>query len=169
MPRMDASATPAADVPPPASEDDHVTAGKWAAQQRSFFASRVDVLKGYSKRFDPYEIVISLSVCALGAYAVYLMYCESCKDEYWELLRSIQSAVADALTGTKGSAPAEAAVLGVMVWLLTVLWMRQRAKVYLVEFKTYRHAAQGGPAANTQAEQTIEIEQCPPQGLWLPF
>jgi len=38
------------------------------------------------------------------------------------------------------------------VWLLTVLWMRQRPKVYMVDFKTYRHASIGGAPENTAGE-----------------
>ena len=74
------------------------------------------------------------------------------QDEYYALAKSLRTAVADALTGTRGSAAGEAAVLGVMVWLLTVLWMRQRPKVYLVDFKTYRHATVGGDPKNTAGE-----------------
>ena len=43
-------------------------------------------------------------------------------------------------------------VLVVLVWLLTVLWMRQRPKVYLVDFQTYKHNEAGGPAKNSAGE-----------------
>ena len=152
MPRKDAAAAPEDVTTDALPSGETQTAAQWAVQPRTWLASGVDVVRGYSQRLDLIAITIRLTVFALGIYSVYLAYCESCKDEYYALARSMKMAVEDALNGTRGSAAGEALVLGVMVWLLTVLWMRQRAAVYLVEFKTYRHKIAGGAEQNTAGE-----------------
>jgi 3-ketoacyl-CoA synthase len=150
MPRKDAARAPKQSTT--VKEDSAETASQWAKQPRTWLASTVDILRGYSQRLDLTGITIRLMLSMLGFYSIYLMYCESCKDEYYELLVWLQSAIVDAATGTRGSAAGELVVLGAMVWLLTVLYMRQRPKVYLVDFKTYRHVGMGGAPHNTAGE-----------------
>ena len=152
MPTKDATAVPSSESPLTVDPPDNETAGKWAKRRRTWVAAQVDVIRGYGKSLDLFEITIRIAVLLLGAYSIYLMYCESCKDEYYELAKTLRAAAVDAMTATRGSAGAEAAVLICMVWLLTVLWMRQRPKVYLVDFKTYRHATVGGDPKNTAGE-----------------
>ena len=160
MPTKDVTdAPPAPEGLSVSKSDPRLTSAQWAAQPRSWVASQVDVLRGYSQGLDLYEISIRVALYALAPYSIYLMYCESCKGEYFELLVSLRTATVDALTGTRGSAAGEAAVLSVMVWLLTVLWMRQRAKVYLVDIKTYRHASVPGGAPTNLAGERVEYDK----------
>ena len=135
------------------SESHYETAAAWAAQQRTWIAQQADVLRGYSQRLDWRDIMIRVLLCFLGMYSVYLMYCESCKDEYRALFWTVVDGLHDAITAERGSVSGRAAVLVVIVWLLTVMWMRQRAPVYLVDFKTYRHKSAGGSEANTAGER----------------
>ena len=151
-PRKDASAPPAVETAPAPSMGYSETAAQWAALQRTWVTNQVDVLRGYSQRLDLYDIAIRVLLGFFGCYSFYLMYCESCKDEVRALFSALIEAAFDALTGARGSLSGRVIVLGAMVWLLTVLWMRRRSPVYLVDFKTYKHHEAGGAAINTAGE-----------------
>jgi 3-ketoacyl-CoA synthase len=157
--RKDAAAGAAA----PASTDmkkvpseGSLTAAQWAKEPKEWEVAgkrgaTAELSRGY--RIDIYGMATRTGICTLGVYAVYLLYCESCKDEYYELMKTLRTATSDALTGTRGSTSAGALVLTIIVWLLTVLWMRTRPKIYLVDFKTYRHECTGGATGNTAGER----------------
>jgi len=95
---------------------------------------------------------------ALVVYSAYLLFCESCKDEYYQLARALIEASSDAATGARGSISGAAFVLALSTWLGTVLWMRRRAEVYLVDFQTYRHKDSGGDPRN-EAGKPVEYER----------
>ena len=138
----------------PASEpaDAPLTAGEWARVPSEWFAARRDIFRGYAARFDLASITMKAIACLLTVYSVYLLYCESCKDEYYAFARALIAALSDATFAQRGSVSAAALVLAASVWLLTVLWMRRRPEVLLVDFKTYRHASVGGDPRNTAGE-----------------
>ena len=130
------------------SDDSTVSAAEWARRSgRWWVTKRVDVVRGLIQRLDFTENLLRLLILALGVYAVYLAWCESCKNEYYEFAVGMLHAVSDFVSLSRGSLSA-AVVFSLSVWLLTVKFMRRSAPVYLVEFKTYRHKCAGGAVAN---------------------
>jgi 3-ketoacyl-CoA synthase len=136
--------------------DTVLSAKEWAQLRLVWLASKRDVLRGYRERIDLTAILLRVAVILLAGYSIYLLYCESCKDEHYELYRHLLMAVSDAILGARGSISGTIVVLLCMVWLSTVLWMRQRPEVLLVDFQTYRHAAiDGGDAVNQAGEPVL--------------
>ena len=72
------------------------TAAQWARRRgRQWVARRVDVVRGFMQRLDFTEIILRVLLCALLVYAVYLAWCESCKNEYWEFAKALGRAAVD--------------------------------------------------------------------------
>ena len=132
-----------------------LTAGQFARLQLNWVAAQKDVLRGYRERFDITAILIRVFIACLAVYSLYLLYCESCKDEAWLVLTTFVEAVTDAISGARGSTAGTMVVLMLMVWLGTVLWMRQTPDIYLVDFQTYRHVKQGGDERSTAGEPVL--------------
>ena len=139
--------------------DTVLSAKEWAQLRLVWLASKRDVLRGYRERIDLTAIFLRVAVILLAGYSIYLLYCESCKDEHYELYRHLLMAVSDAISGARGSISGTIVVLLCMVWLSTVLWMRQRPEVLLVDFQTYRHAAIDGGDAVNQAGEPVMYER----------
>ena len=141
----------AAPAPPPLApgSDSNDTAAEWARRRgRQWVTRYVDVIGGFARKMDLTEMLLRVGLATLAVYAVYLALCESCKSEYLELVTSLGSALVDFATLTQGEASAAVAV-SLLVWLLTVWFMRASSPVYLIDFKTYRHKGAGGPDENT--------------------
>ena len=141
----------AAPAPPPLApgSDSNDTAAEWARRRgRQWVTRYVDVIGGFARKMDLTEMLLRVGLATLAVYAVYLALCESCKSEYLELVTSLGSALVDFATLTQGEASAAVAV-SLLVWLLTVWFMRTSSPVYLIDFKTYRHKGAGGPDENT--------------------
>jgi len=129
--------------------DSNDTAAEWARRRgRQWVTRYVDVIGGFARKMDLTEMLLRVGLATLAVYAVYLALCESCKSEYLELVTSLGSALVDFATLTQGEASAAVAV-SLLVWLLTVWFMRASSPVYLIDFKTYRHKGAGGPDENT--------------------
>lgn len=129
-----------------------MTPGQWARQSRPKWATRsVDIVRGYLERFDPVNIGLRWVMIGLAVYSVYLFYCESCKEEYYQFALTLKVAIFDFLTGVQGSLSG-AVVLALFVWLLTVFVLRRRSEVYLIDFQTYRHRESGGGEECTAGE-----------------
>ena len=135
--------------------DTALSAKEWAQLSRTWLAQQGDVLRGYRERIDGTAYALRASMLWLACYTVYLLYCESCKDEYYTLFSAFHEAIVDAISGARGSVSGTIVVLLCMVWLATVLWMRQRPEVLLVDFQTYRHASIGGDEANQSGEPVL--------------
>merc|ERR1719327_1674548 len=72
------------------SEEDQagsLTPGQWSRRRRSWVVRRIDVVRGYLEKMDPVNFALYVAFVFLTIYSVYLFYCESCKEEYYELLR----------------------------------------------------------------------------------
>ena len=128
--------------------DTNLTASQWARQQSQWVTRSVDLARGYGQKVDVVSLGMKIVMSGLMVYAVYLLFCESCKDEYQKLTKALIEASSDAATGARGSISGAAVVLALATWLGTVLWMRRRAEVYLVDFHTYRHKDVGGDPRN---------------------
>ena len=138
-----------------------LTAGEWAKQRwitSTLVTSRVDLLRGYASKIDFKGLLLKLTFAALSLYSIYLLYCESCKDEYYRLGEALLSAATDAATGARGSVSGAMAVLALAAWLATVMLMRRKPTIYLVDFCTYRHADIGGDERNT-AGRPVDYER----------
>ena len=148
----------AAPAPPPLApgSDSNDTAAEWARRRgRQWVTRYVDVIGGFARKMDLTEMLLRLGLATLAVYAVYLALCESCKSEYLELVTSLGSALVDFATLTQGEASAAVAV-SLLVWLLTVWFMRASSPVYLIDFKTYRHKAQPGGKGEAGVPATHE-------------
>ena len=133
------------------SESHYETAAAWAAQQRTWIAQQADVLRGFSQRLDWRDIMIRVLLCFLGMYSVYLMYCESCKDEY----RALFWTVVDGLHMPSLQSAAQSQIVRRARGYCLAPHSHvdaQRAPV-LVDFKTYRHKSAGSGEANTAGER----------------
>ena len=141
---------PRAPTPPMApGTDSEDTAAEWARRRgRQWVTRYVDVIHGFARQMDLTEMLLRVGLATLAVYAVYLALCESCKSEYLELITSLYSALVDFATLTQGETSA-AVAFSLIVWLLTVKFMRGSSPIYLIDFKTYRHKNIGGPAENT--------------------
>ena len=149
--REDSEKAKAGPPPPPLApgSDSNDTAAEWARRRgRQWVTRYVDVIGGFARKMDLTEMLLRVGLATLAVYAVYLALCESCKSEYLELVTSLGSALVDFATLTQGEASAAVAV-SLLVWLLTVWFMRASSPVYLIDFKTYRHKGAGGPDENT--------------------
>ena len=133
-----------------AAEGAGLTAGQWARTRKKWAASRVDVVRGFVQGYSPVDAALKLAVALLVAFSAYLAYCESCKEEHYAMVLALSRALRGAALAERGSL-SFSVVLGLAVWLGTVLAMRRlrHRPVYLVDFKTYRHKIVGGPEANT--------------------
>lgn len=127
-----------------------LSAGKWAkAPPQKWFANRVDVLRGFGLRYSAVELLLHGWIIALGVYMFFLLWgAGSLKDEAIKILTAFTSAIFDFLYGVQGSAAAFF-LMGLLVWLGTVLYMRRPVDVLLIDFKTYRHKVMGGDPRNT--------------------
>ena len=139
-----------APTPPMApGTDSNDTAAEWARRRgRQWVTRYVDVIGGFARRLDFTEILLRLLLASLAVYAVYLALCESCKSEYYEFITHLWSALVDFASLSRGETSA-AVVFSLIVWLLTVKFMRGSSPIYLIDFKTYRHKVVGGPEENT--------------------
>ena len=136
--------------------DSDLPPSRWAQVPRRWLVTSTDVLRGYRERIDFIAWSIRIAVLALAVYAIFLVYCESCKDEYYKLYTAFVDGIMDAVLGARGSISGAIAVLCLMVWLVTVLWMRQRPDVLLVDFQTYRHAgSEQGDPCSTAGEPVV--------------
>ena len=70
---------------------------------RSWLANKADVIRGYREKIDLTAVSINTMLVALSFYTLYLMYCESCKDEYYALATTLLDALKDAASGARGS------------------------------------------------------------------
>ena len=129
-------------------EEEALTASQWARRQSQWLTRNVDLARGYGQRVDLATLFMKVALSGLMAYSAYLLFCESCKDEYHKLAYALVEAGTDAATGARGSMSGAAVVLALATWLGTVLWMRRRAEVYLVDFTTYKHKDVGGDSRN---------------------
>jgi hypothetical protein len=145
-----AAEKPRAPTPPMApGTDSDDTAAEWARRRgRQWVTRYVDVIGGFARKMDFTEMLLRVGLATLAVYAVYLALCESCKSEYLELITSLWSALVDFATLTQGETSA-AVAFSLIVWLLTVRFMRGSSPIYLIDFKTYRHKVVGGPEENT--------------------
>ena len=145
-----AAEKPRAPTPPMApGTDSNDTAAEWARRRgRQWVTRYVDVIGGFARQMDFTEMLLRVGLATLAVYAVYLALCESCKSEYLELITSLWSALVDFATLTQGETSA-AVAFSLIVWLLTVRYMRGSSPIYLIDFKTYRHKVVGGPEENT--------------------
>jgi hypothetical protein len=145
-----AAEKPRAPTPPMApGTDSDDTAAEWARRRgRQWVTRYVDVIGGFARKMDFTEMLLRVGLATLAVYAVYLALCESCKSEYLELITSLWSALVDFATLTQGETSA-AVAFSLIVWLLTVRFMRGSSPIYLIDFKTYRHTVVGGPEENT--------------------
>jgi len=133
------------------SGEDHaegLTPGAWSQRRMKWVTRGIDVARGYMIKHNLVDVTLRLTLSALAVYSVYLMYCESCKEEYYRLVLTLRSALFGFFTGAKGSLSG-AVVLAFIIWLLTVLWMRRSLEVYLIDFKTYRRHGAGGSERDT--------------------
>lgn len=119
------------------------SAAQWSRSGHHWVTKRADVVRGFLQKLDLTEILLRGLLLALLAYAVYLAWCESCKNEYYEFVNALRLAVSEFVSFSRGSL-STAVVFSLSVWLLTVRFMRSSTPVYLVEFKTYRHESAGG-------------------------
>ena len=141
---------PRAPTPPMApGTDSNDTAAEWANRRgRQWVTQYVDVMRGYARGLDFTAVLLRLLLASLAVYAVCLALCESCKSEYMEFVTHLWAALVDFATLSRGETSA-AVVFSLIVWLLTVQFMRGSSPIYLVDFKTYRHKVVGGPEENT--------------------
>uniref|UniRef100_A0A7S2CLW0 3-ketoacyl-CoA synthase n=1 Tax=Haptolina brevifila TaxID=156173 RepID=A0A7S2CLW0_9EUKA len=150
----------------------NLTAGEFAQlRDLTWLARSGDVLRGFRSKYDPVSLLVRSLLVLMSLYAVYLMYCESCKDEWYVLASTTLSAFKDAISGVKGSTGGTIVVSMAMVWLITVLALRSKPDVFLIDFQTYRHREAGGPTENKAGElvdyeRFLEISRaaCRPDG-----
>ena len=134
------------------SNDSNATAAEWARTPgRWWVTKRVDVVRGLIQRLDLTDNLLRALLLGLMGYAVYLAWCEGCKNEYYEFAVALWTAVVDFVSLSRGQFSA-AMVGALIVWLLTVKTMRRPPPIYLVDFKTYRHKVAGGGDGHTAGE-----------------
>merc|ERR1712072_912406 len=68
-------------------------------------------------------------------------------DATTQILATLISAILDVISGVQGS-PSALVLMGLAVWLGTVLYLRRPVDVLLVDFKTYRRHDMGGDPRN---------------------
>jgi len=118
-------------------------ASQWARAPHEWITQRVDIVRGFVAS-DLSDYVMRFSMLLLGAYTLYLAWCESCKADYLAYLAGVGEALLDFVTLTRGSLSGATVAVCLSVWLLTVRWMRRPAPIYLIDFKTYRHCGVDG-------------------------
>eukprot|EP00928_Gymnodinium_smaydae_P061601 TRINITY_DN45641_c0_g1_i1.p1 TRINITY_DN45641_c0_g1~~TRINITY_DN45641_c0_g1_i1.p1 ORF type:complete len:626 (+),score=163.01 TRINITY_DN45641_c0_g1_i1:71-1948(+) len=134
---------------------DQLTAGQWSRLKKKWFAARADILRGFGQLATPMDITLSVTVLIMALYAVRLIKDADSINEIYDFvvtfilgIKSFFTGFLHSQSGAQGTAAAFVLV-AVIVWLLTVLWLRHPCNIYLVDFKTYRHASIGGDPRNT--------------------
>ena len=81
------------------SNDSNATATEWARTPgRLWVTKRVDVVRGLIQRLDLTENLLRALLLGLMGYAVYLAWCEGCKNEYYAFAVALWTAVVDFLS-----------------------------------------------------------------------
>ena len=85
------------------SNDSNATAAEWARTPgRWWVTKRVDVVRGLIQRLDLTENLLRALLLGLMGYAVYLAWCEGCKNEYYEFAVALWTAVVDFVSLSRG-------------------------------------------------------------------